>query len=505
MRSKQALKNTIASILQQFFVVISGFIIPRLIIGSYGSSVNGLISSITQFLAYITLFEAGMGRVVKAALYKPIAKKDKNEINNILKAAQKFFKIISAIFIVYLIILCFVYPNIVNSQFETGFTVSLILIIAISTFAEYFFGMVYRLFLQAEQKTYVTSTIHIITTIINTVLVIVLIKYGASIQVVKLGSAIIFVMRPILQNIYVRKKYDINLKNSNSKYELKQKWDALSQHIAAVIGNNINVAVLTIFSNTKEISVYTVYNLIINALRNLLSSLLNGVEAGFGNMIAKNERENLNKTFRTYELFYFSLITFIYSVTMIMILPFVDLYTQGVTDVNYHRTIFSFIIVITGVVWAIRIPYDTLTLVAGHFKETRIGAWVEVAINVVLSVILTFEYGLNGVGIGMLVSTLVRTIEFMYHTSKYILKRRLLENFKRIMLLILEMIIIIPIGFYISKFITINSYVDWIMTAIIVSIVSFFIIGIINGIIYRKDLRNLLEMIKKIFKRKEVA
>ena len=57
------------------------------------------------------------------------------------------------------------------------------------------------------------------TTILNAILVVLLIKFGSNIQVVKLGSAFVFVLRPILQNIYVRKKYNINFKNVKEKYD----------------------------------------------------------------------------------------------------------------------------------------------------------------------------------------------------------------------------------------------------------------------------------------------
>ena len=73
MRSKKALKNIITSLIQQVTVLLCGLIVPRAIIGTFGSNVNGLTSSITQFLSYITLLEAGIGPVIKAALYKPIA------------------------------------------------------------------------------------------------------------------------------------------------------------------------------------------------------------------------------------------------------------------------------------------------------------------------------------------------------------------------------------------------------------------------------------------------
>lgn len=505
MRSKKAVKNIITSLLQQIVTVICGLIVPRAIIGTFGSSVNGLISSITQFLSYITLLEAGIGPVIKSALYKPIANKDKTQIEKILKASQKFFRVISGIFIVYLIALCFIYPLIVSTEFETGFTVSLILIIAISTFSEYFFGMVYRLYLQAEQKTYITSTIQIGTTILNAILVVLLIKFGSNIQVVKLGSAFVFVLRPILQNIYVRKKYNINFKNVKEKYELKQKWDGLAQHIASVVHNNTDIAILTIFTNTAEVSVYSVYMYVVTGIKNMVQALTGGVDASFGDMIAKGEQENLNRSFRTYELFYFTLITIVYIITLVMILPFIEVYTKGVTDANYYRPIFAILITLAEFMWSIRLPYSGITLAAGHFRQTNKGAWVEVFTNLIISIALVFRFGMIGVAIGTLVAMTIRTIEFMYHTSKYILKRRQMENVKRVIILIIETLIIVPIGFYISSFIAVNSYIGWIGLAVIVGIIDFLGVGITNSIIYRKDLKDLLGMIKRIFKRKEVA
>ena len=505
MRSKKAVKNIITSLLQQVVTVICGLIVPRAIIGSFGSSVNGLVSSITQFLGYITLMEAGIGPVIKSALYKPIAKKDKTQIEKILKASQRFFRIISGIFIIYLIALCFIYPLIVSTEFETGYTVSLILIIAISTFAEYFFGMVYKLYLQAEQKTYVTSTIQILTTILNAILVVLSIKWGANIQIVKLGSAFVFVLRPILQNIYVRKKYNLNFKEVKEKYELKQKWNGLAQHVASVVHSNTDVAILTIFTTTSEVSVYSVYLYVVNGVKNIVQALTGGVDASFGDMIAKNEIDNLNRSFRTYELFYFTLITIVYIITVVMILPFIKVYTLGITDANYYRPAFAILITVAELIWSIRLPYNLVTLAAGHFKQTNNGAWVEVFTNLIISIVLVFKFGMVGVVIGTLVAMTIRTIEFMYHTSKYILKRNQKENVKRVVILIVEMFVLVPIGFFISKFIEVNSYVNWLFLAIIVGAITVLGVVIANGIIYKKDLKDLLDMIKRIFKRKEVA
>lgn len=503
MRSRKAIKNIFASIIQQIITFVCGLIVPRAIIATFGSSVNGLLSSITQFLSYITLLEAGIGPVIKSALYKPIAKKDKFEIEKILKASQKFFRVLSGIFIIYLIVLCFIYPLIVAKDFEIAYTVSLIIIIATSTFAEYFFGIIYKLYLQAEQKSYVTSIIQTTTTILNAILVIILIKFNAGIQVVKLVSSFVFVLRPIIQNIYVRKKYNINFKEVKEKYELKQKWDGLAQHIAAVVHNNTDIAILTIFVNTAEVSVYTVYLFVINGVKNMVQAFTGGVDASFGDMIAKKEKEVLNRSFRTYEMFYYTVITIVYIVTMIMILPFISIYTKGITDINYYRPVFALLIVIAELAWSIRLPYNSITLAAGHFKETRKGAWVEVFSNLIISILLVFKFGMIGVAIGTLVAMIIRTIEFIYHSSNYILERKISISVKRIIVLVLEIMLIVPIGIYICNQCFIDSYIIWIAISIVVTMITSIIVILINSIIYKKDFKEVLNLVRKNLKRKE--
>ena len=68
MRKKKLLLNTGTAILSEVLNLVFGFIIPRLVISHYGSVTNGILSSITQFLAFFSMMEMGVGAVVKAAL-----------------------------------------------------------------------------------------------------------------------------------------------------------------------------------------------------------------------------------------------------------------------------------------------------------------------------------------------------------------------------------------------------------------------------------------------------
>lgn len=500
MRKKRAMYNLLTSIVLQIVSIVCGLIVPKLIISTYGSNLNGLINSITQFLAYITLLESGFGPVILSILYKPIANKDKDKIERILKSSESFFRKISFIFIAYIIVLCFIYPIFINSNYDRIFTISLIIIISLSIFSEYFFGLTYSIYLQASQKKYIISIVRLVTTIINTIVICILVKNNCNILLVKLISTLIYVLRPIIQYIYAKKKCKINLKNVKEKEKIKEKWDGLSQHIAGTIYSNTDVTLLSLFSNLSEISVYGVYNMVISAVKNFISILTGSVEAGFGDMIAKKEENNLNKKFNIYEFIYFTTVTIIYSCTAVLIVQFVEVYTKGITDANYVRNIFAFILVTATFVHAIKSIYNTLAFTAGKFKETHNGSWIEAGSNLLISVCLVFKYGIVGVAIGTLISVFIRCIEFMIFTSKNVLNRDIKKTFFRVLLCFLQYFSI----YFVCKFIldfNATSYLSWILWAIVVVFVSILIVLPINIVFYKKEFNYFLTIIRNKFKK----
>ena len=92
MEKKVVLRNIITSILLQLVTIISGFVVPKIILRKFGSDVNGLVSSVNQFLGYISLLEGGVGGVMRAALYKPLRENDTKKMNAVINAAEGFFR-----------------------------------------------------------------------------------------------------------------------------------------------------------------------------------------------------------------------------------------------------------------------------------------------------------------------------------------------------------------------------------------------------------------------------
>ena len=119
-RTRNATLNIAFSLMLQLVTFARGLILPRIIIPMYGSDVNGLISSVTHFLAYISLLEAGVGSVFRAALYKPLAEGNIQRTSGIINEQKRFYRKIGYIFLFYVLALMVIYPMIAKTNVDPG-------------------------------------------------------------------------------------------------------------------------------------------------------------------------------------------------------------------------------------------------------------------------------------------------------------------------------------------------------------------------------------------------
>ena len=151
---------------------------------------------------------------------------------------------------------------------------------------------------------------------------------------------------------------------------------------------------------------------------------------------------DLKNKFNTYETIFYAILTILYSCGLVLITPFVKVFTLSITDLNYSYPLFGYVLIVSEIIWAIRQPYNNLIKSAGHFKQTRIGAWIEASVNIVVSIFLVKKYGLIGVAIGTTIAMIVRTTEFIIYSNKNILKRSNLITIKKNLLMLVEFVII---------------------------------------------------------------
>lgn len=502
MRTKKAFKNMVTSLIYQIVAIICGLITPRLILASFGSTYNGVVSSATQFLGMINLLVLGITASTRVALYKTLGSNDTIGTSRLIKATKKYMHKVGAAVIVYAAILCVIYPFISHNDLTAGQNAAIIAIVSIGTFADYFFGLSNNTLLQADQASYVTYTVNIIKTIINTICVAILIYFNCSIYVVKLGSSLVFLIAPALLNLYVKKKYKLTNQCEPDYTGIKQRGAVAFHAIANIVHDNTDLVVLTLFADAKLISVYTVFYLVIGKIKSMMQVLTSGMEAAFGDMWAKKECDTLQRNFRLFEYLLFTFTVVVFSCVGVLILPFIAVYTRGVTDVNYIRADLAVLVTLAEGMYCIRQPYLTLVYSTGSFEQTKFGAAIEAGLNIGLSLILVNFLGIAGVIIGTLVANTFRTVQFAWYISKNILRRSITNVIRRFLWVVGTSAIIVFTSLEIEKKITFGvSWGEWLVESIVVFSISCSVTLLTSLIFYRTDLFNLLKMGKRVIRR----
>lgn len=463
-RKKKLLLNTGTALMYQLTAMVCGFVIPKVIIPYFGSAANGLIDSIAQFLSFFTLCDCGVGAVVQAALYKPLAEKDDVMVSKIMKSANTFFGNVQKILFCYIAVLLLIYPIIVRNSFGFIYTATLIAIMAFNYLVQYYLFMPYRLLLTADQMSFVRMTMHSLVWVLNTVATVVLVKLNMPLHVIKLVSLGVLAIQPVTIKLYVDKHYRINPKIVLTEEPIQQKWNGLAQHVSSVVLNNTDTIVLTLFSSLENVSIYSVYNLVATGLKQVVITSTTGVQALLGNMYVKKETETLMKTYAGVEVIYHFLSTTLFTICGVLLIPFVSVYAKDFGDADYIVPLFGTILMFAQGIYCIRLPYITMVNAAGHFKQTQTSAIVEACLNLAVSIVLVWKFGLVGVAAGTLFAMAYRTCYLVWYLSRHILHRSL-KHFGYH--LIVDAIVVV-LGSFSTGWIelTAPNYWDWILMAL---------------------------------------
>ena len=162
------------------------------------------------------------------------------------------------------------------------------------------------------------------------------------------------------------------------------------------------------------------------------------------------------------------IVIIVFSVTALVIIPFVKIYVSGVDDVNYIVPVFAVLITVSQALICLQLPYKTIVLAAGHYKQTQWSSIVEAAITIVASVVFVLIFGLSGVAIGTILAVLYRLVYLVLYLKKNILYRSLFTFLRHVFVDVISIATIIityclmPDWFALSGM----SWLSWILLGI---------------------------------------
>ncbi|EXJ23346.1 O-antigen flippase Wzx [Alkalibacterium sp. AK22] len=502
-RKKATIQNAVFEFSYQLVMISFGFIIPRLFLTYYGPTIHGLTSSITNVMSYVLLLNAGLNTASIQALYDPLNKKDIRRLNEILNAIRQYYIQTGMAFTASVVLLALILPYFIP-EVPVNIVFWLMLVMGMQSTLTSFLISKHTVLLQADQKLYVATLFNIVALVLRGVIQILLIRRASSVILVQAIPTIAILVVMLLQNHYVKRHYKgLDKQVKGDKRALSKRWSAFLHQIAGLVVNNTDILILTIVTGDMVlVSIYAVYQLVFSHLYSLMKTVFaQGSVASFGSLMLTQDREALKSNYELYEFLYFSVVTVIYSVTSIMILPFVRLYTAGANDVSYSNPTIALLFVAIGIANNLRVPGDTLINAGGYFKETQWRAMLEAAINLLVSLMLIQRMGIYGLLVGTMASFGYRTIDIILFSNRQILKQTARKTFYRAAKVIL--IVLLNVSVFTLLFpLNIVTWLDWILSSIYTGIFSVATAAVFSLIFEKKSYHLLTYSLKQMLKLK---
>ena len=379
MAKKSRLHNTVRNMswhmIYQVLVMTLGVILPKYIISVYGSEVNGLTSTIKHVLTLVTIVQAGLGTSATYLMYKPLEENDRVRIASLLQSIKKIYRIIAfavaGIGFAASAILAFTVEGSIGGKYI--FIASFIT--CIDSSLSLYFTAACNLFLNAKQDKYIISIVTMITGVLNYGIQIIILLLKPTFLFLYFNNMFICILNIVILLIVFRKKYEPYKPTKEERQDVKTvpipgvTHAAMNEAAHAAVYGMITV-VVSVMGSLTAASVLSVYTMVINLISTVSTVAYTSFVPSYGSMVAEGNMEKTNRVFEIFQFSFFALTTFLFMCTTVLIVPFVKIYTTGVTDAEYVNEQLMILCVVYGMFYAFRIPYNNTVSVTGLFKET---------------------------------------------------------------------------------------------------------------------------------------
>ena len=472
MRSQNTIKNSLVNTIGQVVMTVVHFFVRMIFIRKLGDvyqSINGLF---TNILSMLSLAELGLDIAICYSLYKPLADKDENKINQYMSLYKKIYRLIGFIVLALgLIVMPFLKHLVGEEYMVKEIYIIFILFLAKSCVSYWLFS--YRsTLIQADQKKYKLQRFNYLFEFLSSMLqVAVLILFKSFIGY--LVIAIVFtICRNFFIGYYIKKLYPFiknkpegKLSSEEKKALFKNVYGASLFKVSGTIYNSSDSIIIAASAlSFVTVGYYSNYMLVFSSLTTLIARLINSTSASIGNF---NVTETIARKKKLYNIISFANF-WIYGVIAIccvaLIDPFVSIFftSRSVLDpLTVLLLIANF--VLGGLIDAVILFKDA----CGLFYKGRFRPILSTIFNVFFSILLVKPLGLAGIILGTIISRILST--FWYDpilVYKYVFKRSLFDFYARYLFQFL-FVCAVGTGFYfLAKLFTITTIWSWILAGV---------------------------------------
>lgn len=501
-RTKNASRNALSAMMVQLIRIFLEFILRTFFIKTLGSEYLGVSGLFTNILTVLSFAELGIGNAIVFSMYKPILENDKEKVKSLMWVYKKSYTLIGVLVLIIGLILTPFIEVLVKGTPNINENLKTIYILFLSNTAMSYFFMYKKSIILAYQKSFIVDMCKLFVEFLKVFLQILLLIITKNFIVYLIIQILCTFIDNLICSMIANKLFPYikdKKRNKLSKKEKKQIFSNVKSLVLYKFGSIIlngtdNIIISTLYGLTT-VGLLSNFNLLLNTITTLIGNALNGFTASIGNLNA--ETDNIKKEKIYNELFFLSIWIYGFCAIMFLVLSndFIELWLGKQYTISKSIIYaMSLHLYINGIQYCGYI-YRTTT---GLFSKAKMLPLIAAVINIILSIVLGFKFGVVGVLIATTISRLCTTTwNDIYLVHKYVFNKKSMKFYIKYLTYSLITFLFCLVVIQICKFSATNIY-QFILKAII-GVIAVNVLYIIS--FYKtKEFKCLMLKINQIFK-----
>lgn len=408
-RVSKSIKNAEVNLIFYFLTLFLAFFSRKIFLQCLGAEFIGLNGTLSNILGYLNLAELGIGGSIGYLLYKPLQQNNKPEISEILSVFGYLYNWIGGIILGVGIVISFFFPFIFgDTTLGLGIVYFSFYSILGSSLIGYFIN--YRqILLSADQKKYLVS---IYTQSANFIKSLLQIYLAYNYKNLYLWVAIEFlfgIFGCIILNWKINREYPWLKTNKTKGHVLLKKYPSILTYTRQIFIHKIkdfliyksDELFIFLFVSLKMVAFYGNYTIITTKIGQLFSSILGGMEASIGNLVAEGNKQKILDVFWEITTIRHFVAGFLCFSIYHLIEPFISLWLGPEYILSREILI---LLVLSIYIGTSRGSVDMFNATHGLFADTWT-AWIELFMTIIITLVGGYIWGIAGILLNKIITT----------------------------------------------------------------------------------------------------
>ncbi len=411
-RTVKSIKNSTVAMVYYIATLLLQFISRKVFLDYLGTEILGLNTTVVNLIQFLNLAELGITQAVSFTLYKPLKDNDYKSINEIVTLQGHLYKRVAVFIIAGACILMAFFPMIFQkADLPIWYAYASFLVLLFSTLLGYFVNYK-QVVLTASQQDYKVAYSYrtvLLIKIVAQIAVMQIFPYPyiwwlvlefffaivASISISKMTSR---TFPRLCIGGYrfgdLRRKYPIFITKVKQMFFHK---------VVGVVILQSSPFIIYAFTTLTLVAIYGNYMILIQGATLLFQTIFNSVGAGIGNLVTDCDDEKAFSVFNELFSVRFFLLMLISTTIVLYSKAFISLWIGGEYIMEDTTVILMVAIMFFTL---IRTTWDSFLMAYGMVNDI-FSPITEGILNIGLSILLGYFYGLNGILSGCLISLVV--------------------------------------------------------------------------------------------------